>query len=89
MVEMSSLIILSLSRSEGEICFSPSIRLFGVLNQCNQATHLVARLTRVHQMRENVAVEGIDTSRGGPGIEGEIKGLAWRNRDRIHLLCLW
>jgi hypothetical protein len=34
----------------GEICFSPSIRLFGVLNQGNQTAHLVARLTRVHQV---------------------------------------
>lgn len=40
-------------------------------------------------MRENVAVEWINASGRGPGVEGEIVGATWNNGKDIKLLCLW
>ena len=49
----------------------------GILNEGDQSTHFLAALPWIHQVRENVAVEGVDTAGSRPGVEGEIIGIAW------------
>src|SRR5205807_7269951 len=63
--------------------------LLGILYEGDQSTHFLATLPWIHQVRENVAVEGVDTAGRCPGVEGEIIGLAGSHRDRILLdrLC--
>src|SRR5581483_4385338 len=59
--------------------------LLHVFYQDNQASHLIAGLPRIHQVRENVAMERVDTAGRGPGVEREIVGRAGFHREGIAL----
>src|SRR5579885_679274 len=60
--------------------------LFGVFHQRNQTTHLIAGLAGIHEMREDMTVEWVDTARSCPGGERQIVGATRHHRDGIKLL---
>src|SRR5947209_3097968 len=63
----------------------PHYYLLGILNQDNQSAHLCAHLPRVHHMAKNVAVERIDASGCGPGVERQIVGFTGSDCQCIFL----
>ena len=54
---------------------------FRVLDQRDQATHFIGALALVHQVRQGVAVERIDASWRGSGIEAQIVSLSMSPLD--------
>src|SRR5579859_560366 len=59
--------------------------LLCIFNEGDQSTHFLTALPWIHQVREYVAVEGVDTARSGPGVKGEIIGLPGSNLDCVLL----
>ena len=62
--------------------------LFRVLDQREQSSHLIASLTGIHQVRENMAMEQIVTAGRAPGVERDVIGSPWHHGDGIELLWL-